>query len=215
MSELPEVTEPAGGRDTAQHSLLGQHPLGALGGGIFTSNLPMAHGGPAGLFLRRAEVWMLRKENSAFSWAVRWEAVGCGQPVAITPHHGENQPMHAACTQREAGGRRDTSGPTLRIPGSWLVGVARATHSIFLPFLPLGMWLDGSLRFISATAFSEELIYFTSWVDGTFNSQSKIPPRPASPRPAAVSLSTGMATKTFETVVILSVRVPACAPWDT
>ena len=77
------------------------------------------------------------------------------------------------------------------------------------------MWLDGSLRFILANAFSEELIYFTSWVDGTFNSQSKIPPPPRLPSPPTVFLSMGMATKMFETVVILSVRVPRCAPWDT
>lgn len=144
MSELPEVTQA-----TASHSLVGRHPLGSLGGGIFTSNPSMTHRGAMAFFLRCSEVWRLWKAILA----MRWEDSGCGQPLGVIARHGGHQPVKAARTQQEAGlrdgpGTEGHVGLSLRIPGFSLLVVLKATHSGFLALFPLGVCLDGSSKLV-------------------------------------------------------------------
>lgn len=99
---------------------------------------------------------MLRKAILAMRWRTR--AVGS---LWASQHMGENQPVHAVCTQREVGAEswaRGTEGHTglsLRIPGFSLLVVMKATHSGFLGFIPLGMGLDGSSKLFCPNEFSQ------------------------------------------------------------
>ena len=92
-----------------------------------------------GLFLRCSEVWRLRKAILV----MRWEDAGCGQPVGITARHGENQPVHAARTQQEAGlkagpGDRGTRGPLTENPWTFTSGGHESYSLRISGFIPSG-----------------------------------------------------------------------------
>lgn len=141
--------------------------------------------------------------------AMRWEDAGCGQPVGITARQGENQPVHAACTQQEAGlkaGPRDrgTRGPVAENPWIFASGGHESYSLRISGFIPSGCMLGWILKtcFVQMSFPQTDSCHFLRFS----------PPPP--PSPPYCFFAHGVATKMSEMMVVVRIWVPMCAPWD-
>lgn len=194
---------------------MGQHPLGSLGGGIFTSNPTMTHRGAMAFFLRCSEVWRLRKAILA----MRWEDAGCGQPLGVIARHGgepacEGSPHTAGGGAESRPRDRGARGPVTENPWIFASGGHEGYSFRISGFILSGCVLGWTLktRFVQMSFPKTDSCHF---LDG-WNIQLPIqdPPAPSPLHLHTASLPVGMATKMSEMMVLVRTWVPKCAPWD-